>query len=174
MLEIIDIVNKLPSSGSNGYRTLRSIRGLVIHHDAVSSDMPYGSLRRYESQARYHVRKGWTRHAYSYRIDNVGDIFLVNPLQEITWHSGHFPTNISHIAVCLDGNFTKHKPSDAQLMSLKNLFVHLTMERPEMPHLIGSSVRTHREVRPRPTSCPGQPIQEFVDALRNKSCNPLL
>lgn len=174
MLEIKDIVTKLPSTGSNGYRSLRSIRGLVVHHDGVNTGVVYKPVDRYIGQARYHIRKGWNRLAYHLRIACDGTIFLTNRFEEITWHAGHFQTNLTHIAVCLDGDLSKMEPSDPQKMALKELIVYLTHDRPDMPHLVMGTVNTHREVRPIPTTCPGDALQRYVEALRAPTCAPLL
>ena len=176
-MNIIDITKTLPTTGSNGYRKLADIVYAVVHHSAIPSVEPYDPLSRYVSEAAYHIKKGWRRLSYTYLIDTKGDVYLGNPLEQVAYHSGNPALRKNSIGICLDGDFTRHEPTDAQISSLRRLLDHLCYERPDMPKLVRKTVRYHGEVRgftdllgvfhSNPTACPGKPIIEFVKSYRS-------
>lgn len=174
MLEINDVVTQLPSDGSNGERRLRHIRYAVVHHDGVLARAGYDPIKRYQSQARYHMRRGWSRLAYHFRIDRMGNIYLTNRLEEITYHAGNFPVNVRGLGICLDGDMTRQDVTHFQRNALIGLLEYLTTERPDMPYLVKSTVKTHREVKPVPTTCPSNSVQALLGAWRTPACRPLI
>lgn len=170
-MQIIDIVSKLPNRGSNGTRSLASIKFAVIHHDDVAVTGPYDALKRYASEANYHLSKPLTfgrRFAYHLKIDSSGNVYQCSPVTEVLYHAGNFAVNKAGIGICLDGDFTKSPPPIAQQIALNALLNNLCFHRPDMPLLVKATVRTHREVRISPTACPGERLQPIIAAWRSK------
>jgi len=160
-MRIIDIRKKLPRKGEWQKKWAKSSL-LVLHHDAVFRPNRYDSLKRYISQANYHISKGWPGLAYTYRIDNVGDIFYCNDEDTILWHSGTAKGNNNGIAICLDGNFEKQNPTEKQLKALDWLLREL-MNR---YNLTRNDVLGHRELKP--TACPGKNLYQWLNDWRKK------
>lgn len=170
--EITDIRWKLPWSRSNGTMNKSNINRLIVHHDAQWRLPIYNSFSRYRSQANIHIKtvykngrivKGnWGHISYHYIIDNVGEIFQCLNETEIGYHAGVPSVNVSSIAIKLDGNFETQKPTDAQIRAYKELVNYLTTQRPDLPNLVKSSIRGHRDIKA--TLCPGK---NFYPLIRN-------
>lgn len=161
-----DFTAKLPNTGSNGTRALAAIKFAVVHHDAVAVTGAYDPLKRYIGQAEYHISKGWKRLAYHLKIDANGIVYLCSPFTEVTYHAGNYPVNLIAIGICLDGDFTKNPPPPAQREALFKTLDDLCFHRPDMPLLVKATVKTHREVRLSPTTCPGDRLHELVAQWR--------
>lgn len=158
--EIIDIRQKLPYARSNGTMDKSKIDTVVIHHDGQFRQDAYDSLARYQSQARYHISKGYNHISYHFIIDNVGDIFRCLDDTEVAWHCGNYFINKRSIAVKFDGNMDNQQLTDAQIKSYKKLMVYLTTLRPDLPKVLRGSVKAHREIKS--TSCPGANTMPFI------------
>jgi hypothetical protein len=72
MLEITDIIDKLPCKPDDPNRRTRSLSAItkiVVHYDAVrvppaeGSAIAYDPVARYVAQANYHIAKNWNEGA---------------------------------------------------------------------------------------------------------------
>ena len=72
--------------------------------------------------------------------------------------------NRKSIGICLVGNFDKTKPTSKQLDSLEALVEYL-MKR---CHLSKTAVRTHSQIHPRHTRCPGSKFDQTAFLKRLK------
>lgn len=149
---IINKVDVLPKHPTKKFytRTLDQIQRIAIHHSA-------GDNQDEEDYARYHVySKNWPGIGYHYVIRENGTIVQTNYLTTICYNvdSGNTPT----VGICLSGDFSKRKPSQAQLDSLGKLIRHLrrTLKK-DLP------VGAHRNLQPhKPTTCPGDFLTNHI------------
>ncbi len=155
-------------------RDIGSVTKIVVHHEAVNYSYEYDDDARYESEARYQNTSsipGSKGLQYHLRIDNVGLINQVRPLDVILWHAGNLDVNNHAIGICLDGNFENQVPTKEQYESLKQLLDWLCTEHPEFP-AVQSDVYAHSEVIdknyfPGGTACCGRNLRQFVVDYRN-------
>ncbi|MGF1655890.1 MAG: N-acetylmuramoyl-L-alanine amidase [Verrucomicrobiales bacterium] len=132
-------------------------RFIVVHNSASRN----GNARIFDNYHR-RVRKMRNGMAYHFVIGNgsaSGDGAIeVGERWARQLNGGHLASdNLNNIAIgiCLVGDFDRHRPTQAQLESLEELITYLRgragnvrRKRPE--------VKGHREINPRPTSCPGR------------------
>lgn len=141
-------------------------RYIVIHHSATNVGNPK-SMDAYHRRVR-HMENGL---AYHFVIGNGrggmenGEIYIGQRwLKQL--NGGHLAKeylNAKSIGICLVGDFTHRKPSSTQLRQLHALTVYL-MQRCNIPK---SRIKTHRQIHPGHTLCPGKyfPIKDFLDDL---------
>jgi len=149
MLEITDIIDKLPSKPHDPNRRTRplgAITKIVVHYDAVhvppaeDCAIAYDPVARYIAQANYHIGKNWNEgpgpavHGfglmYHYRISSDGRIWRTQPEELVTWHA--HAANYHGLAICCDLG-PGQSPTDAQLGGLSSLLDHSCFHRPEIP-----------------------------------------
>jgi N-acetylmuramoyl-L-alanine amidase len=149
LIEIIDVINKLPSKPDDRNRQtrpLRAITKIVVHYDAVEvppgthDAIAYDPLERYIAQANYHIGKNWNEGAgppirgfglmYHYRVSSDGRIWRTQPEELVTWHAR--AANYHGLAVCCDLG-TGQEPTAAQITGLSTLLDYLCFHRPEFP-----------------------------------------
>ncbi|MBI5725366.1 MAG: N-acetylmuramoyl-L-alanine amidase [Planctomycetes bacterium] len=134
---------------------------IVIHHSAT----PSGNAAAFD---REHRARGWDELGYHFVIDNgrggpdgkieVGQRWLG---QRQGAHTGNTPDdayNQHGIGICLVGDFTRSKPTKAQIASLTKLVKKLMADNSIGPQ----NVTGHGEAPGARTSCPG----EWLDAFR--------
>lgn len=165
-MKIIDITKKLPWKESNGKLDLNKVNMLVVHHEAVYMPKSYNTLDRIVADAKYQIAKGFGHYAYHWTIDNVGDIYLCVPETEINYHAGNLPVNKNSLAVVLQGNMEVQSPTKAQEKALANLCAYLFTKRPDIPNLVKSGLKMHKEVRKGGTACPGRYLAPLVIKIR--------
>lgn len=140
-ISYINIENNLPSHPLKEYnfRSLDRPFYVVFHHTATKG----ATLSKI---AKYHVeKKGWPGIAYHFAINWKGDVFQLQKLDEITYHSkGH---NAESIGIVFVGNFQEKdlpikavKSAEALLQGLEKTL-----------NIVG--VKGHRDIRA--TLCPG-------------------
>jgi hypothetical protein len=78
----------------------------------------------------------------------------------IGWGAGKWSVNCHAVQVALVGSFEKTPPPKAMLVTLDNL---VGFYQSKVPHLI---VASHKEVRPKPTECPGEWFAEWAKKYR--------
>ena len=154
---MFDLRYKLPVNGNFGHRGKNCITSIVIHHDHHESLTPYVGSERYEGHANFHIAKGFRRLSYHIRISRNGHRWHCNDYGEILKHSGSPEINLSSVAVCVDGNFDEHEPSEEQAESLWKTIDELRKEFPI------ENIWLHREVRPEPTTCPGDKLIKIIE-----------
>ncbi len=165
-MKIIDITKKLPWKESNGNLYLNKVNLLVVHHEAVYMPKSYNTLNRIVADAKYQITKGFGHYAYHYTIDNVGDIYLCVPETEINYHAGNLPVNKNSLSVVLQGNMEVQSPTKAQEKALTDLCAYLFTKRPDIPKLVKSGLKMHKEVRKGGTACPGRYLAPLVIKIR--------
>ena len=166
-MEIIQIASKLPWDKSIGRRKLTDIKYAIVHHDAaLAFDGVQDVTPRYISEANYHIGKGWGHLGYSFKIAHDGKVYQTVPLEECGAQAGNYSYFKNSFGICLDGDFSKQKPSDAQLNALRSLMDHLAHHSPELPGITHSSFYAHKEVRVLPTFCPGDVVKAVVKDYR--------
>lgn len=165
-MKIIDIVSKLPFAKSNGTMKKEAIELLVIHHEGVKTPWFYDTVKRIQTDAVYHVSKGWGHLSYHYMMDNVGDIYKCVPETEICYHAGELTTNKRSIALCVQGNYETQTLSERQKRALTEFTDYIFNRRPDLPKLVRKGLKTHQEVRPAGTACPGKNLIPFVNSLK--------
>ena len=113
---------------------------ITIHHTAGPKT---ASL---ESIAKFHVEmRGWPAIAYHIAINDDGDIYFLNDIEERTYHdSGE---NTVSIGVVLVGNYEEKQPSDDMIESVKLVTDALCQS------LKIKGIRAHRDTSP--TLCCG-------------------
>ena len=127
---------------------------IVIHHSADSNN----SIRGMEHYHR-RVRRMENGLAYHFVIGNGvkttdGKIYVGDRWKRQI-RGGHLASSALNevaIGICLVGNFEKTQPTAKQRASLKAL-VSLLRKRTGVSY---SQVRTHRNINPKPTICPGR------------------
>lgn len=137
-------------------------RYIVVHHSATSMGSARG-MELYHRNIR-HMENGLAYHFVIGNGNGQGD-------GEITigsrWRrqikGGHlFSDRLNEISIgiCLVGNFEMNRPTKKQLASLYAL-VNYLQDRCRTP---ADAVKTHRQINPRPTSCPGRyfPTQSLL------------
>lgn len=85
---------------------------IVIHHTDTSKETP-------QQINEAHKDKGWNGIGYHFYITKDGVIYRGRPEEVIGSHV--YGRNRDTIGICLEGNFEKEKPTDAQMNSLISL-----------------------------------------------------
>lgn len=140
---------------------------IVIHHSAVDDVNP-------AMMDRHHRGRGMENGlAYHFVIGGRGDRMadgelFVAPRWTGQIDGGHVKsTDLNHesIGICLVGEFDKRKPTEKQMEVLEDLVRHLMKQ----CGLGVSSVKTHTQVNPAPTTCPGRyfPTKSFIAKLKD-------
>jgi hypothetical protein len=145
--------------------TLKKWKHIVIHHSATESGTAKG-MDRYHRQER-HMENGL---AYHFVIGNGKGM----PDGEITigqrWldqiQGGHLASeslNEESIGICLVGNFDEEAPTRKQMAQLEGLVDYLLRSCQLKP----SAVKSHQEINPIHTRCPGRkfPAKAFLKKL---------
>jgi N-acetyl-anhydromuramyl-L-alanine amidase AmpD len=142
-------------------RKPRAWRYIVIHHSATET----GNASEFDAM---HRKRGWEGLGYHFVIDNgrggqdgqveVGGRWKA---QKTGAHTGGTPGNEYNeygIGICLVGDFRTHRPSTAQLASLRELVSYL-VEHYHIPpeHIIG-----HCDAPNANTECPGAVLHRYV------------
>lgn len=144
------IADKLPKRSAWPTRPLVNITDITIHHSAGGTNQSAYDF------ARYHVdTKGWPGIGYHYVIDYDGNIFQTNNLYANSYHNGY--NNSVAVGICLVGDFTKIKPSGAQVRACNWLVKRLKQTLPNVAYLNG-----HKEYATASTLCPGSyPVNDI-------------
>ena len=133
---------------------------IVIHHDGENRPLMYNSIKRYQSEAKYHISKGWSHISYHYILDNTGTIYKCLPETEVAYHCGNLAINKKSIAIKFDGNMMTQKLTGGQVSAYNELMKYLTTQRPDIAKIVKGSERAHRTIKA--TSCPGINVTEAI------------
>jgi hypothetical protein len=127
----------------------RSWRYIVIHHSATDS----GNAGQFDLS---HKKRGWDGLGYDFVIDNGSggsdgavEVGVRWKEQKRGAHAGVDLYNEQGVGICLVGDFTKTRPTAAQMHSLSRLCNFLSA----YCGIPRENFRLHGDVRP--TSCPG-------------------
>lgn len=114
--------------------TRRPVTTIVVHHTAgVASD----DIRQVSSEiSRLHRRKFrkmgksvGLHVAYHFLITPNGKVWKTRDPDDVGHHAGNWNVNKYSIGICLAGDFSKHKPTRAQVQALDRLVRRLQGER---------------------------------------------
>ena len=84
----------------------KSTHFIILHHSEVSSPHTAADIHR------WHQNKGWAGIGYHFFIDKSGKIHVGRPIYCVGAHTyGH---NHESIGICLEGDFNKEQPTEAQ------------------------------------------------------------
>src|SRR5262245_537429 len=136
---------------------------VTVHHTAMdtTATWPKAVASEIREIQAAHQEKGWADIGYHFLIDAGGGIWEGRPLR---WQGAHEGAGLNRgaIGVCLMGNFDEQSVPLAQQAALSQLLDTLCRQYA----LTANDIRTHREVRPDPTNCPGRALQDVVDRYR--------
>lgn len=142
-----------PPAGSFREHTIRT---LTVHHTAVVHTDPDEGAARARGHQRYHQEAGFADFAYHHLVDRDGDVYEGRPVTA----AGETFTDYEpagHYLPCLEGDFGRQSPSQAQLDVLVDLLAWAAQRFGVDP----ATVAGHRAYAS--TSCPGDALQALVD-----------
>jgi tetratricopeptide (TPR) repeat protein len=145
------------------YDPMTPITRVTVHHSALDTSST-GSAAAVASEIRQlqssHQQK-WADIGYHFLIDRSGGTWEGRNLQ---WQGAHEGSGLNKgaIGICVLGNFELGPPTASQLAALKELLDTCR----QRWGLGAADIRTHKEVRPEPTECPGWALQGWVDDYR--------
>ena len=145
--------------------TPRKWKYIVIHHSGIEMGTPTG-------MDAYHRSNGMTNGlAYHFVIGNGNGMddgeLAIGPRWNKQLDGGHVHSdalNAESIGICLVGNFDQDPPTAKQLAALQALILDL-LGRCELSPV---AVKTHQQINPIFTRCPGKqfPGKSFLDAVK--------
>lgn len=89
----------------------KKIDTITLHHRAGDGTV--------ESIHTYHLRQGYSGIGYHYYVRKSGNVYQGRPEATIGAHVKGY--NNGNVGICLEGNFTKEKPTPEQIMSMISL-----------------------------------------------------
>jgi outer membrane protein assembly factor BamB len=155
-------------------------RFITLHHAGVlwtNSQDPAQFVRNMQSwgKRRPQIEKPprdtyWPDLPYHFLIAPDGRIFEGRPVEYEPESNTKYPL-AGNIGVEMMGDFNKQRPSKAQLESAVRLTAWLMQEH----KITADRVRTHMDVAPKQTSCPGKDFYRYMeDGQFKKWCETLL
>lgn len=149
-----------------GRADLRAVTGIVLHWPAMAKPLRgfkavSAGLRGWQA---YHMdTHGWSDIAYQEAIDQDGNVYVLRGLRTQPGANGDSASNITNGALLLilaPGEY----PTDKMVKAVKR---RIKRHRDIFPN--ARAIRSHNDVRPEPTACPG-PI--VTDMIRTGEFNP--
>jgi N-acetyl-anhydromuramyl-L-alanine amidase AmpD len=166
MPKIINRIHNYLQKGRNWYqRPQHHIKKITIHHSAMAQDGRQTNDSVLQTIMNIHSGHGWAGLSYHFCIMPDGSIYQTNKFEDITWHD---TINSDSIGVLVHGYFhpeVNDRPTNKQLVSLKELLDWLCTQNPAFP-ASQKDVVGHRERSA--TACPGNLLQPYVEEYRNK------
>jgi len=151
---------------------MTSIKYLVLHHSAFSSDYP-----QFNSISYWHEKRNWgtakyplyaSRNLrgnyvqYSYICERSGQITQCRNESEAGWHCGDREINKHSISICIAGNLEIEEMTKEQEYSLANLLTSLCSRY----KIKRENIKLHNEISQ--TLCPGRNFtQDTINELTN-------
>lgn len=137
---------------------------IVLHHTDDPSDEP-----QYEKVWAYHDSGAggkWPKgHGIQYpHFIGKDGTWISQDDDKTTWHAGNKEMNEQGIGVCLAGDFTQERPTPAQIDTLVRVVTDI-QTRYGIPD---SRIFLHREVRDKPTECPGVDLRALLIVRRGE------
>lgn len=139
-----------------------SVRRITIHHEGwtpVWFEDTRATARRLESIRLAHLQRMKAGDiGYHMVIDRAGRVWQG---RDLSYQGAHVRDhNVGNIGVMVLGNFDLQRPTDRQIVTLRDMLTKL-MQR---YHIRESGVHTHQELNI--TACPGRVLQAGVSSLR--------
>lgn len=136
------------------------VKYLVIHHTVTSHDATPDDI------ALLHKARGWAGVGYHFIIDKAGVVHYVGDVG--TARANVLDMNEKVIGISLIGDFTKHLPSDEQILSAHDLCAWFLEQKAVWPNFKSweENVVGHKELQA--TQCPGNDWRETASSLYNR------
>ena len=144
----------------------RRWRYIVIHHSGIEMGNPEGMDRYHREHS--HMTNGL---AYHFVIGNGSGMLdgelAIGDRWKKQLDGGHVHSdalNAESIGICLVGNFDNDRPTAKQLAALQALILDL-LHRCDLPP---AAVKTHQQINPIFTRCPGKqfPSKSFIETVK--------
>lgn len=119
---------------------------IILHHAA-------GEGFTVEQIHQMHRKQGWAGIGYHFYIRKDGQIYAGRPENKVGAHCVN--NNSCSLGICLEGNFTKTKPTPEQIKSLKELVAELKKRHKNIYKILN-----HRDLMA--TACPGVDLKEMI------------
>lgn len=124
---------------------------IFLHHTATSKDASIDVIND------IHLDNDWPRISYHMAVDDDGDIYFLNDINKLTWHTKG--NNSKGISIVMIGNYENYAPSEDMEESVR-LLVDLLCD-VEVLNIV--SIKGHRDVKA--TLCPGAHAYEAFSDL---------
>lgn len=95
----------------------KTTRYFILHHSGVSSPHTPADIHQ------WHLNKGWAGIGYHFIIDPDGKIHVGRPIYCVGAHT--YGYNHESIGICLEGDFNKEQPTEAQIKATVTLLYRL-------------------------------------------------
>lgn len=141
-------------------RTTKEIRYLVIHHSVTKHEATPDDI------ALLHKARGWGGIGYHFVITKDGHVYYVGDVGTARANVGGLNEKV--IGILLVGDFTRHLPSDEQILSAHDLCKFFLDQTPVWPNLTTweEVMVGHKELNA--TACPGADWKETASSLFNR------
>lgn len=127
-------------------RPWNQLQGILIHHSVTKHEATADDV------ALLHKARGWGGIGYHFVITKDGVVHYVGDISTARAHVEN--KNEKFIGICMIGDFTKHLPSDEQIMSAHDLVKFFLTETPSLPTLNNwNQLGGHKDQQA--TACPG-------------------
>ena len=151
----LHIVDVTPAFNNNNLKKHKT-EYVVIHHTAGNPDGCINDIIKV-----HYGQHGWSSIGYHFFIDTDGTIYQLRNTDENVPHSYHY--NDNSVAICLNGNLSKYKPTDEQWNSTMKLVRQML----EKYGLTKESVFKHGQLHGNNTECCGKlfDVEKFKKEL---------
>jgi len=127
-------------------RPWSQLQGLLIHHSVTKHEATPDDI------ALLHKARGWAGIGYHFVITKDGMVHYVGDISTARAHV--LNKNEKFLGIVMVGDFTKHLPSDEQIISAHELCKFFFFQTPSLPTLTGwSQLGGHKDQQA--TACPG-------------------
>lgn len=147
-----------------GKRSISSIKKIIVHQELGEGDTK--AVHNYHISKESHLKEGGApKIAYHFTIEKTGQIYSVNDLTDVVWHTAG--QNTSGIGIMLCGDFDgpthigKSKPTDLQKTALIWLLDYLT----KTYSIPKSEIYGHTDFGKK--DCPGNIIMEEIKKYKD-------
>lgn len=138
------------------------VKYLVIHHTVTKHEATPDDI------ALLHKARGWGGIGYHFVITKDGTVYYVGDVG--TARANVLNMNEQVIGISLIGDFTKHNPSDEQIISAHELCRFFLFEAPSFPNIKSwDDVVGHKELQA--TACPGTYWKGVSDSIYERIKN---
>jgi len=143
-------------------RPWSQLQGILIHHSVTKHDATADDI------ALLHKARGWAGIGYHFVITKDGVVHYVGDISTARAHVAN--KNEKFLGICLVGDFTKHLPSDDQILSAHDLVKFFLTETPSLPTLNNwNQLGGHKDQQA--TACPGTSWTGATDSMRERIVN---
>lgn len=127
-------------------RPWNQLEGIIIHHTASSKEASPNDI------ALMHKARGWGGVGYHFIVTPDGVVHYVGDIATARAHV--LNKNEKYIGISMVGDFTKHLPTDNQILSVHDLCEFFWYQTPSLPTLKGwEQMKGHKDEQA--TACPG-------------------